>query len=104
MAELMKNLTSFMYTRNVTDKYMVNEQCHDSLSRVIGNSQARFLEGEDTATYSSLLDKKYGQMKSMLFPQFKSNPITGWQIKLPKLGLIPVNLHRSIPDAQYSKK
>ena len=44
MAERMKNTTSFMYTRNVTDKYMVKEQCHDSLSRVIGNSQARFLE------------------------------------------------------------
>ncbi len=41
--------------------------------------------------------KKYGQRKSLLFPQFKANPITGWQIKLPKLGLIPINLHRPIP-------
>ncbi len=83
---------------------MVNEQCHDSLSRVIGNSQARFLEGEDTATYSSLLDKKCGQMKSLLFPQFKANPITGWQIKLPKLGLIPINLYRPIPDGFVVKQ
>jgi len=32
--------------------------------------------------------KKYGQMKSLLFPQFKTNPITGWQIALPKLGKV----------------
>ncbi|NEO01506.1 MAG: transposase [Moorea sp. SIO3I7] len=42
--------------------------------------------------------KKYGQMKSMLFPQFKTNPITGWHIKLPKLGRVPINLHRPIPE------
>ncbi len=48
--------------------------------------------------------KKFGQMKSMLFPQFKSNPITGWQIKLPKLGLIPINLHRPIPDGFVVKQ
>ena len=42
--------------------------------------------------------KKYGQMKSLLFPQFKSNPLTGWQVKIPKLGLVPINLHRPIPD------
>ena len=40
--------------------------------------------------------RKFGQIKSMLFPQFKVNPITGWQLKLPKLGLIPINLHRPI--------
>ncbi|MDJ0577617.1 MAG: transposase [Xenococcaceae cyanobacterium MO_234.B1] len=42
--------------------------------------------------------KKYGQMKSLLFPQFKDNPLTGWQVKLPKLGLVQINLHRPIPD------
>jgi putative transposase len=42
--------------------------------------------------------KKYGQMKSILFPQFSTNPITGWQIKLPKLGKVQINLHRPIPD------
>ncbi len=41
--------------------------------------------------------KKFGQIKSMLFPQFKTNPITGWQIALPKVGKIPINLHRAIP-------
>ncbi|NEN90749.1 MAG: transposase [Okeania sp. SIO3H1] len=42
--------------------------------------------------------KKYGQMKSILFPQFKADPITGWQIKLPKLGKVQINLHRKIPN------
>ncbi|MFB2923171.1 MULTISPECIES: RNA-guided endonuclease InsQ/TnpB family protein [Aerosakkonema] len=41
--------------------------------------------------------KKYGQLKSLLFPQFKENPVTNLNIKLPKLGKIPINLHRPIP-------
>ncbi|VEP15481.1 transposase [Hyella patelloides LEGE 07179] len=41
--------------------------------------------------------KKYGQMKSMLFPQFKSNPLSDWTIQLPKLGKVQINLHRPIP-------
>jgi len=42
--------------------------------------------------------KKYGQFKSFLFPQFKESPIVGHQIKLPKIGLVPITLHRPIPD------
>ena len=48
--------------------------------------------------------KKYGQMKSVLFPQFSTNPITGWQIKLPKLGKVQINLHRPIPDGFVVKQ
>ncbi|MGK7916215.1 MAG: RNA-guided endonuclease InsQ/TnpB family protein [Prochloraceae cyanobacterium] len=48
--------------------------------------------------------KKYGQMKSMLFPQFRTNPITGWQVKLPKLGKVPINLHRPIPEGFIVKQ
>jgi putative transposase len=48
--------------------------------------------------------KKYGQMKSILFPQFKSNPLTGWQIQLPKLGKVQINLHRPIPDGFVIKQ
>jgi putative transposase len=48
--------------------------------------------------------KKYGQMKSMLFPQFKTNPITGWQISLAKLGKVQINLHRPIPDGFMIKQ
>ena len=48
--------------------------------------------------------KKYGQIKSMLFPQFKSNPLSGWQIKIPKLGKVQINLHRTIPDGFIIKQ
>jgi putative transposase len=42
--------------------------------------------------------KKYGQFKSLLFPQFKENPVTNLHIKLPKIGTISINLHRPIPN------
>jgi putative transposase len=48
--------------------------------------------------------KKYAQFKSLLFPQFKECPITGFHVKLPKIGLIPINLHRPIPDGFVVKQ
>ena len=48
--------------------------------------------------------KKYGQFKSLVFPQFKENPVTGRHIKLPKIGEIPINLHRSIPSGFVVKQ
>lgn len=42
--------------------------------------------------------KKFGQFKSLLFPQFKENPVDGVHIALPKLGMIAINLHRPIPS------
>jgi len=48
--------------------------------------------------------KKYGQMKSLLFPQFSTNPLTRWQIQLPKLGKVPINLHRPIPSGFVIKQ
>jgi putative transposase len=42
--------------------------------------------------------KKYGQFKSLLFPQFKENPVTDLHIKLPKIGAIPTKVHRPIPS------
>jgi len=48
--------------------------------------------------------QKFGQFKSLLFPQFKESPITGYHIKLPKLGLVPINMHRPIPDAFVVKQ
>jgi putative transposase len=48
--------------------------------------------------------KKYGQFKSLLFPQFQDNPATGLHLKLPKIGLIPIHLHRSIPDGFVVKQ
>lgn len=48
--------------------------------------------------------KKIGQFKSLLFPQFKENPVTGLHIKLPKIGTIPINLHRPIPTGFVVKQ
>jgi len=42
--------------------------------------------------------KKCGQYRSMLFPQFKTSPLRGHEIKLPKIGTMPIVLHRPIPD------
>lgn len=48
--------------------------------------------------------KKFGQFKSFVFPQFKTNPITSSQIKLPKIGDVAINLHRPIPDGFIVKQ
>ncbi len=48
--------------------------------------------------------KKYGQFKSLLFPQFKENPVTNLHINLPKIGVIPINLHRPIPKGFVVKQ
>lgn len=48
--------------------------------------------------------KKFGQFKSFVFPQFKQNPVTGYHIKLPKIGLVPINVHRPIPDGFVVKQ
>lgn len=42
--------------------------------------------------------KKFGQFKSLLFPQMSNDAIKGNQIKLPKIGLVTINLHRPIPE------
>jgi len=66
-------------------------------------------------------------MKSILFPQFKTNPfldtiahgtkglpacdpqdrfvsLTDWTVQLPKLGKVQINLHRPIPDCFVVKQ
>jgi putative transposase len=48
--------------------------------------------------------KKYGQLLSLLFPQFKENPVTNLHVKLPKIGAIPINLHRPIPNGFVVKQ
>ena len=42
--------------------------------------------------------KKYGRYQSFLFPQFKESPIKDGFIKLPKIGLVEINLHRPITE------
>lgn len=48
--------------------------------------------------------KKYGQFRSLLFPQFKANPVNGWEVKLPKIGAVRINLHRPIPENMAVKQ
>ncbi|MBW4638116.1 MAG: transposase [Gloeocapsa sp. UFS-A4-WI-NPMV-4B04] len=48
--------------------------------------------------------KKLGQFKSFVFPQFKTNPVTNFQIKLPKIGDVAIRLHRPIPDGFIVKQ
>lgn len=48
--------------------------------------------------------KKFGQFKSLLFPQFKTSPVVGSNLLLPKLGTVRVNLHRPIPDGFIVKQ
>jgi putative transposase len=48
--------------------------------------------------------RKFGQFRSFVFPQFKDNPITGCQIKLPKIGAVPINMHRPIPEGFVVKQ
>jgi len=43
-------------------------------------------------------------MKSILFPQFKTNPLTDWTIQVPKVGKVPINLHRPIPEGFVIKQ
>lgn len=42
--------------------------------------------------------KKFGRYQSFLFPQFRDNPINNGFVKLPKIGEVPINLHRPIPE------
>nr|RNJ68480.1 MAG: transposase [Leptolyngbya sp. IPPAS B-1204] len=42
--------------------------------------------------------KKFGQYRSFVFPQFKSNPVSEFEIKLPKIGAMRINLHRPTPE------
>jgi putative transposase len=48
--------------------------------------------------------KKYGQFKSLLFPQFKENPVTNLHVLLPKIGAIPLKKHRPIPTGFVVKQ
>ena len=64
----------------------------------------RSWEGFQKLGYGFPRFKKFGQFKSLLFPQFKQSPVVGRNMLLPKLGLVPINLHRPIPDSFIVKQ
>jgi putative transposase len=39
-----------------------------------------------------------------VFPQFKDNPIKGFNVLLPKIGSLPINLHRPMDDGFVVKQ
>ena len=56
-------------------------------------------EGNRTrASWNRIPARSSGQYRSFYYPQFSNNPITGCHIKLPMIGLTPINQHRPIPD------
>ena len=66
------------------------------LQDVIGRVETAFVARKERG-HGFPRFKKFGQYRSFLFPQFKESPVIGSQIKLPKLGLMPIMLHRPIP-------
>lgn len=48
--------------------------------------------------------KKFGQVRSLVFPQFKDNPVTGWLLKIPKIGAVRIKLHRPISEGFVVKQ
>jgi putative transposase len=48
--------------------------------------------------------KKYGQFKSLLFPQFTRCPVSNNHLILPKLGAVFINLHRPMPSGFVVKQ
>jgi putative transposase len=74
-------------------KDVQSQVLQDVLGRLDGAFAARKERGHGFPRF-----KKFGQYRSFLFPQFQANPIRGTEIKLPKIGLMPITLHRPIPD------
>ena len=66
--------------------------------------------GKVDKAFRSFHQRGYGfprfrkKIRSMVFPQFKTNPIVGGKIKLPKIGEIQINLHRPIPEGFIVKQ
>ena len=93
--------------RNLTAARKIIPELDDVHSQVLQETLARLdksFRSMQERGFGFPRFKKYGQMRSLLFPQFKANPVTGWQIKLPKIGAVRINLHRPIPDGMTVKQ
>ena len=91
----------YLQKRNLTAAKKVFPHLKDVqaqvLQEVIGRVEAAFIARKNRG-HGFPRFKKFGQYRSFLFPQFKANPVDNGQIKLPKLGKMPIVLHRPIPD------
>ncbi|NEQ74378.1 MAG: transposase [Okeania sp. SIO2C9] len=67
------------------------------LQQVLKNLEKAFSNMKEQGYGFPRFKNKY-RMRSFVFPQFKSNPISNEYIKLPQIGLVRVRLSRPIPE------
>lgn len=91
--------------RQLTGAKKTNPELKDVQSQVLQE-----VVGKVDKAFRAFQQRGYGfprfrkKIRSMIFPQFKTNPIEGDFIKLPKIGVVPINLHRPIPDGFVIKQ
>ncbi|WP_241537530.1 RNA-guided endonuclease InsQ/TnpB family protein [Cyanobacterium aponinum] len=91
--------------RQLTEAKKTNPELKEVPSQVLQE-----VVGKVDKAFRSFHNRGYGfprfrkRIRSMVFPQFKTNPIIGNQIKLPKIGDIKINLHRPIPEGFVVKQ
>ena len=90
--EQKRQLTQWKKT-NLYFKNVYSQTTQDVVKRMHNTWEAFKRRGYGFPKY-----RKFGQYRSFYYPQFKENPITGNQIKLPKIGNVVINQHRPIPE------
>jgi putative transposase len=73
------------------------------LQQVLRRLDRAFIEMKSLNKGFPLFKNKY-RMRSFVFPQFKTNPITNNSIKLPGIGLVKMKLSRPIPEGFILKQ
>ncbi len=91
--------------RQLTEAKKTNPELKQVQSQVLQE-----IVGKVDKAFRVFHNKGYGfprfrkKIRSMVFPQFKSCPIVGNIIKLPKIGQVEIRLHRPIPDGFLVKQ
>lgn len=73
------------------------------LQQVLRQLDRAFVEMKSLNKGFPRFKNKY-RMRSFVFPQFKTNPITDNYIKLPKIGLVKMKISRPIPEGFVLKQ
>ena len=85
--------------RRLTEAKKTNSELKQVQSQVLQE-----VVGKVDKAFRAFHQRGYGfprfrkRIRSMVFPQFKSCPIVGDKIKLPKIGEVKIRLHRPIPE------
>lgn len=80
--------TEFPHLKDVQSQVL-----QEQIRRIEGALAARKHRGHGFPRF-----KKFGQSRWSWFPQFKSNPVQGDEIKLPTMGTMLIGLHHPIPE------